>query len=85
VAFTCGDIDGEELIERSASSRIALCQAHFSVAMSHLAVGERAEARKHFQSAARLKVQGYLEEAMSRSFLVQLERDQQWPMWIPKR
>jgi len=84
LAFTCGDIDAEEFLKRSAESRIDLCQAHFFVAMSHLARGERSKARQHFQTGSQLKIVGSLEEAISRSLLVQLERDPAWPRWIPE-
>jgi serine/threonine protein kinase len=82
VAYTSGEIDDAEFLKRSADSRIALCQAHYFIAMTHLASGERDLARKHFQAAADQKIVGYLEDAMSRTFLVQLERDPTWPKWI---
>lgn len=85
VAFTCGEIDDAEFIERSAPSRAALCQAHFVVGMSHLAQGDRTGAREHFRAATDLKTFGYLEEAMSRTFLVQMDRDPDWPRWIAGR
>jgi len=52
--------------------------------MSHLARGERSKARQHFQTGSQLKIVGSLEEAISRSLLVQLERDPAWPRWIPE-
>ena len=85
LAFTCGDVDDMELIERSTSSRIALCQAHFFIGTTHLSKGDRSQAREHFRAARDLKILGYLEDTMSRTFLVQLGRDPSWPHWIAKR
>jgi tRNA A-37 threonylcarbamoyl transferase component Bud32 len=85
IAFTCGDIDNEEFLKRSAETRIGLCQAHFYIGVSHLARGERAEAKEHFRKSAELRIVGYLEDPMSRGLLLQLERAPQWPRWIPER
>ena len=50
--------------------------------MTYLAQGDRTQAREHFRAARDLKILGYLEDAVSRTFLVQLERDPSWPHWI---
>ncbi len=83
VAYTCGDIDDDTFVERSANSRIALCQAHYFIGLTQLASSNREAARQHFRAAADLKIVGYLEDPLSRAFLVQLDRDPQWPRWIP--
>lgn len=85
LAFTCGEITDEELLKRSANSRIALCQAHFYIGMARLAQGERDTARQHFNKCVEYRILSYLEDHLSRALLAQLDRDPLWPRWIEKR
>lgn len=81
--YTCGDIDGDSLLELSADSRLALVNAHFVIGVTQLAKGNRDSARRHFAASAELKSLSMLEGAMSRALLAQLAREPSWPAWIP--
>lgn len=83
LAYTCGEIDEDELLKRSAHSRIALCQAHFYIGMTRLAAGDRETAQGHYSQCAQYRILSCLEDYMSRAFLAHLERNPEWPKWIP--
>ena len=75
----------DELLKRSAHSRIALCQARFYIGMTLLAAGDREAAQRHYSQCAQYRILSYLEDYMSRAFLAHLERNPEWPKWIPAR
>jgi hypothetical protein len=81
--YTCGDLDEDAMLSQISSSRTALCQAHFLIGMTHLAKGNRKEARKHFRACSNLRINRYVEDFMSRALIAQLDREPTWPRWIP--
>lgn len=81
--YTCGDLSEDALLADLKDSRASLCQAHFIVGMTHLASGDRDQARKHFRASSDLKIINYIEDYMSRALLAQLDRNPDWPRWIP--
>jgi len=81
--YCCGELSEEALLADLADSRSSLCQAQFLVGMTHLANGDRAKARQHYQAASDLKIVNYVEDYLSRALLAQLDRDPNWPRWIP--
>jgi len=66
------------------ASRLAQCRAHFMVGLFALSRGERARAREHFERGTRTGTHWRLEHQMCRALLARLQRDSQWPPWIPK-
>jgi serine/threonine protein kinase/tetratricopeptide (TPR) repeat protein len=80
--YTCGDLDAEALLTQISGSRTALCQANFLIGMTHLALGNRDDARKHFRACSSLKINRYVEDFMSRALVAQLDRNPAWPPWI---
>jgi tetratricopeptide (TPR) repeat protein len=83
--YTCGDLDQEAMLRQMSSSRTALCQAHFLIGMTHLAKGNRNEARTHFRACSNLRINRYVEDFMSRALIAQLDRQPAWPQWISNR
>ena len=83
--YTCGDLDEDAMLTQISSSRTALCQAHFLIGMTHLAKGDRDQARKHFRACSNLKINRYVEDFMSRALMAQLDREPTWPRWIHNR
>jgi serine/threonine protein kinase len=81
--YYCGDLTNAELIQGSARSKWSQCDAHFAIALSHLAEGDRAAAREHFQRAAATRLIAFAQCDWSRAFLARLERHSGWPPWIP--
>src|SRR5262249_44764210 len=47
--YCCGDLSEERLAEGARKSRMTLGNAHFCVALTHLANGDRERARQHFR------------------------------------
>jgi len=78
-----GGLSEEELLKAEAGSRWNQCEAHFYVALDRLAQGDRTGAREHFQKALATGVFTFLEYEWSRSFLKRMEKDPNWPSWIP--
>jgi tetratricopeptide (TPR) repeat protein len=78
-----GGISEEEFLKAEAGSRWNQCEAHFWVALDRLAQGDRAGAREHFQKALSTGAFGAGEYQWSRLFLKRIDRDPNWPKWIP--
>jgi hypothetical protein len=81
--YYCGDLSDAELVAASAKSKWSLCDAHFAIALSHLADGDRAAAREHFQKAKTTRLIAFAQCDWSRVFLARLEKHGGWPSWIP--
>jgi tetratricopeptide (TPR) repeat protein len=80
--FNCGLLAADKLLDAAADSRYDRCNAEFFVAMSLLADGDRAAARRHFQRCVDLRVFDFDATDWSRTFLARMDRDPQWPRWI---
>ena len=78
-----GRISEEEFLKAEAGSRWNQCEAHFYVALDRLSQGDRAGAREHFQKALATGVFGFGEYQWSRLFLKRMDKDPNWPSWIP--
>lgn len=81
--YCCGDLGEDALLAKLTNSRTAQCEAHFFIACTHLANGNRRQAREHFRASGDLKVLQFVEDHMSRALIAQLDRDPDWPRWIP--
>ena len=74
-----------ERLAASAKSRYMKCECHFFIAMNYLSEGDRANARIHFEKSVATRILWFLEYEWSRSFLAQMDRDPNWPPWIPAK
>jgi tetratricopeptide (TPR) repeat protein len=81
--YNCGELTDEQLLQGAGSSRWDQCEAHFVMAMRKLADGNRANAREHFRQCIATGVFRFYEYRWSRAFLSRMEKDPNWPPWIP--
>jgi lipoprotein NlpI len=81
--YNCGDLTEGELMKVAGGSRYNQCEAHFHVAFTKLAEGDRSGAREHFRASVTNRVFHYFDYDWSRAFLARMERDANWPPWIP--
>ncbi len=82
-AFVVGELSAKEFLQETMGSRKRQCEAHYYVGISELGSGNREAAREHFRRSAESRVFGYFEYFLSRALLAQLQRDPEWPPWLP--
>src|SRR5262249_15246904 len=73
--FYCGDLSAERLLEIAGASRWHQCEAHYAIALDHLARGDRVKAREHFQKVIDTRVWGFTEFSWAQTFLACMDRD----------
>ncbi|MCY2986811.1 MAG: protein kinase [Planctomycetota bacterium] len=78
-------IDAVELLNAVKDSKYHECNAHFFIAMSLLADGDRTGARKHFAGCVATGCFDFDASDWSRTFLVRMHEDPNWPRWIPPK
>jgi hypothetical protein len=66
-------------------SRWNQCLAHYYVAMTKLAEGDRKGAQEHFDKVIKTRAFLWGPYDMSWVFLARLAKDPTWPRWISKR
>ncbi|MCI0744869.1 MAG: protein kinase [Verrucomicrobia subdivision 3 bacterium] len=81
--YLCADASEAELLKAVGASRNKLCEAHFFIGLTRLADGDRDGARKHFRASVATRVAIYFDYDWSGAFLARLEKDPNWPPWIP--
>jgi serine/threonine protein kinase/tetratricopeptide (TPR) repeat protein len=75
----------EDLLRAEAGSRWSQCETHFYVALDRLSQGDRPGAREHFQKALATRVFSFGEYIWSHLFVERIDKDPNWPPWIPLR
>jgi tetratricopeptide (TPR) repeat protein len=83
--FYAGKISAEELAIRAGPSRVRACENYYLAAMLFLSRGEREAAKQYFRRSKETGTHWWIGYQWSRAFLARLERDPQWPPWIPSR
>jgi lipoprotein NlpI len=81
--YICDDLSPEQLLQLASSSRSDQCEAAFCIAMTKLAEGGREGARTHFRQCLATGVFAFFEYRWSRAFLARMEKNPNWPSWIP--
>ena len=81
--YNRGSMSAAELLNAGRNSQYHQCNAHFFIAMSLLADGNRAAAREHFQKCVATRCFDFDAYDWSRAFLDRMKRDPDWPRWIP--
>jgi tRNA A-37 threonylcarbamoyl transferase component Bud32/tetratricopeptide (TPR) repeat protein len=84
VRYKAGELTADELIRSAGRSQWDQCLAHYSVAMTKLAEGDRKGAKEHFDKAVKTRAWGWGQYELSWVFLSRLEKDPTWPRWIPE-
>jgi hypothetical protein len=82
--YTAGELTSDALVRSAGRSQWDKCLAHYCVAMTKLADGDREGAKEHFDKAVKTRAAGWSVYDMSRVFLARLENDPTWPRWIPE-
>jgi hypothetical protein len=82
--YNAGDITADKLLKGAGSSRWDQCLAHYSIAMTKLAKGDRNGAKEHFEKAVKTRAWGWGEYDLSWVFLDRLVSDPSWPPRNPK-
>jgi hypothetical protein len=81
--YNAGVLSAEELIRDAGSSRWDQCLAHYYVAMTKLAEGDRNGAQEHFDKVIKTRAFLWGPYDLSWVFRARLE-DPTWPPWISK-
>jgi serine/threonine protein kinase len=81
--YAAGKLSAEGLLAATAASRQTQCFAHYYIALTLLAEGDRAKAREHFHKAMGTRAWSLPAYDMSWVSLGRLEADPNWPPWIP--
>jgi serine/threonine protein kinase len=84
VRYNAGELSADELLRLAGRSQYDQCLAHYYIAMTKLAEGDREGAKEHLDKAVKTRAWGWGEYDMSWVFLSRLEKDPTWPPWIPK-
>jgi tetratricopeptide (TPR) repeat protein len=82
VRYNAGELTEDELLQGAGRSRWDQCLAHYNIAMTKLAEGDRQGAKEHFNEAVKTRAWGWGEYDLSWVFRDRLE-DPKWPPWIP--
>ena len=85
VAYNAGELTADELVKAAKGSRWDQCLAHYHVAMTKLAEGDRKGAQEHFEKVVKTRAFIWGAYDMSWVFQARLEKDRNWPPWIPPR
>jgi serine/threonine protein kinase len=84
VRYKAGELSADKLLQDAGRSRWDQCLAHYNIAMTKLAEGDREGARDHFDKAVKTRASGWGEYDLSWVFRDRLDKDRTWPAWIPK-
>jgi hypothetical protein len=72
-------LSADDLIRAAEGSQWDQCLAHYNVAMTKLAEGDRNAAKEHFDKAVKTRAAGWGEYDMSWVFQARLAKDPTWP------
>jgi hypothetical protein len=81
--YNAGLIPADQLLAAAGESRLNRCEAHFFIGLTLLADGDRAGARDHFRRSVSTHVIWFIDHFWSMAFLSRMEKDRNWPLWIP--
>jgi hypothetical protein len=82
--YNAGDLPADEFIRGAQGSRWNQCLAHYYVAMTKLAEGDRKGAQEHFDKVIKTRAFQWGPYDMSWVFQARLAKDPNWPRWISK-
>jgi serine/threonine protein kinase len=75
----------KQLLDFASGSKASLVYAHWYIAFRLLGDGDRAGARRHFESCVNLHYPYFLGYLESRALLARMDKDPNWPPWIPMK
>ena len=77
-----GELSEDDLVRGAKGSRWDQCLAHYYVALTKLAEGDRKGAQEHFDKVVKTRAFIWGTYDMSWVFLARLKKDPTWPPWI---
>jgi len=80
--YNAGDLSADDLVRGAEGSRWDQCLAHYYVAITKLATGDREGAQEHFDKVVKTRAFGWGPYDMSWVFRARLAKDPTWPPWI---
>jgi tetratricopeptide (TPR) repeat protein len=83
--YCAGQRSETDLLNSMRASRLDLSNAHFSIALSALADGDRVKAKRHLQLCLDTRYFEALPYSLSRPLLARISQDPAWPPWIKPR
>jgi serine/threonine protein kinase len=83
--YCAGVRSAEDLIASMGGKRGDLCNAHLCVAVTALADGDRATARRHLNLCLGTRFYEFIPYELARMLLARMDRDAGWPPWIEPR
>jgi tRNA A-37 threonylcarbamoyl transferase component Bud32 len=83
--YNADDLSADELIGRAKGSRWDQGLAHYCVAMTKLAKGDRRGAQEHFDKVVKTRAFIWAPYDLSWVFQARLANDSTWPPWISER
>jgi hypothetical protein len=79
--YNAGDLSADDLVRGAKGSRWDQCLAHYFVAMTKLADGDRKGAKEHFDEV--IKTRAFIWSAYDMSWVFRARlKDPTWPRWI---
>jgi tetratricopeptide (TPR) repeat protein len=84
VRYNADKLTADKLLHDAGRSQWDQCLAHYCVAMTKLAEGDRKGAREHFDKVVKTRAFLWGAYDMSWVFQARLANDLTWPPWIPK-
>ena len=85
LAYGSGEIDDQKLLQGMKTSKWMKGWAHFVIALTHLADGDRHQAQDHFNACIAMRCLYDFPTDWSRAFLDRLKKDPAWPSWISQK
>jgi hypothetical protein len=82
--YNAGELSEDDLVRGAEGSRWDQCLAHYYVAMTKLAEGDRKGAQEHFDKVIKTRAFLWGTYDMSWVFQARLAKDANWPPWISK-
>jgi tRNA A-37 threonylcarbamoyl transferase component Bud32/tetratricopeptide (TPR) repeat protein len=82
--YNAGDLPADDLVRDAGRSVWDQCLAHYYVAMTKLAEGDRKGAQEHFDKVIKTRAFLWGPYDMSWVFRARLAKDPNWPPWISK-
>ena len=83
--YNSDQLSAQALLELAGPSRWNRSEAHFHIGLNRLAEGDRTGAREHFRETISKGAFNSFDFDWSRAFLARMERDPNWPPWIPTK
>jgi serine/threonine protein kinase len=81
--YAAAEISEDELLKRVSIVRLWKFYAHYDIALTRLADGDRTGARDHLRQAIQNRLIGNDDWYLTRILLARMEADAAWPPWIP--